>query len=275
MNHLKPAEILKTSVASSVEKSNGSFKKLFLMGIMAGAYIAFAGSASNMGAFNLLNSPETYGLGRAVAGTIFTGGLIIILLAGGELFTGNTLMPLAVIEKKITARKMLRNWVIVYIANFIGSVLVAFMIYNSGLFDSGSQMLGAITVKIAAGKVNMTFLSCFVSGILCNWLVCLAVWSATGASSTVDKIFASFFPILLFATNGFEHSIANMYFIPAGIMASSNESFVALSGVTSEAISNLNWIGMLDNLLPVTLGNIVGGSLCVAIGYWSVVKEKN
>lgn len=274
MNHLKPAEILEASVNSGVVKADSSFKKLFIMGIMAGAYIAFAGAASNMGGFNLLMEEETYGLGRILTGTIFASGLVMVILAGAELFTGNSLITLAVLEKRTTAAKMLRNWVIVYIANFIGSVFIAFMVYNTGLFASGGEMLGAFTVKVAAGKVNMNFGQCFVSGILCNWLVCLAVWSSTGASSTIGKIFAAFFPIWLFVTSGFEHSIANMYFIPAGIFASSNENFTALSGLAQESLSNLTWQGMLiNNLLPVTLGNIVGGAIFVACGYWFALQK--
>ena len=274
MNHLKPAEILEASVNSGISKANGSFKKLFIMGIMAGAYIAFAGAASNMGGFNLLMYEETYGLGRILTGTIFASGLVMVILAGAELFTGNSLITLAVLEKKTTVSKMLRNWVIVYIANFVGSVFIAFMVYKTGLLASGGELLGAFTVKVAAGKVNMTFGQCFAAGILCNWLVCLAVWSSTGARSTIGKIFAAFFPIWLFVTAGFEHSVANMYFIPAGIFASANESFVSLSGLTQDAVSNLNWQGMfVNNLLPVTLGNIVGGVIFVACGYWIALRE--
>ncbi len=278
MNHLKPADILEASVSAGVAKGNGSFSKLFIMGIMAGAYIAFGGTASNMGGFNLLMSPETYGLGRLLAGTIFSGGLVLVILAGAELFTGNSLITLAVLEKKTTVSKMLRNWVIVYIANFIGSFIIVWMVWKTGMFSAGDNMLGAFTVKVAAGKVNMEFFQCMLSGILCNWLVCLAVWCATGADSTIGKIFSVFFPIWMFVTGGFEHSVANMYFIPAGILASSNTHFISLSGVSAEALSNLTWKGMfLNNLLPVTIGNIIGGIIFVALGYWFVLKrsEKN
>ncbi len=276
MNHLKPAEILNASINSGISKTDSSFRKLFIMGIMAGAYIAFAGAGANMAGFNLLMSPETFGLGRILTGTVFASGLIMVVLAGAELFTGNSLITLAVLEKKTTVTKMLRNWIIVYIANFIGSVLIAFMVYKTGLFSSGGDMLGAFTVKVAAGKVNMSFSQCFVSGILCNWLVCLAVWSSTGADSTIGKIFAAFFPIWLFVTAGFEHSVANMYFIPAGIFASSNETFAALSGLMPDSLANLTWQGMfMNNLIPVTLGNIVGGAVFVAMGYWMALQKKD
>lgn len=273
MNHLKPAEILEATLDSSILKAESSLRKLIIMGMMAGAYIAFAGAAANMASFNLLLGTETYGLGKILSGTIFTGGIIMVTLAGAELFTGNSLMTLAVLEKKISLLKMLRNWIIVYIANFAGSILIAWMVVNTGVLSSGADMLGAFTVKVAAGKVSMSFVQCVISGILCNWLVCLAVWCSTGAASTTGKILALFFPIWLFVTGGFEHSVANMYFISAGIFASSDESFSELSGASTEALANLDWQGMIvDNLLPVTLGNIIGGAFFVATAYWIALK---
>lgn len=273
MNHLKPAEILETLTETGVGKANGSFIHLFTLGIMAGAYIAFAGAASNMAAFNLLLDDSSYGLGRVLAATVFTGGFILVTLAGAELFTGNSLMTIALAGKRITLTQMIRNWAIVYIANLMGSIIIAFLIFNTGIFSSGGDMLGTLTVKTGAAKVSMTFLQCFLSGILCNWLVCLAVWCTAGASSTAGKAAAAFFPIWLFATGGYEHCVANMYFIPAAIFASSNGTFAALSGAGPEALSNLTWQGMfLGNILPVTLGNLSGGIIFVAMGYWIAIK---
>lgn len=274
MNHMKPAETLKALIETSKVKSSMPIKRMVIFGIFAGAYIAFAGAGANMAAYGLLSSTETFGLGKILSGTIFTVGLIMVVLGGAELFTGNTTMIAAVIDKRITVSSMLKNWVIVYICNFIGGVLIAFMVYYSGVLNSGEGMLGAMTVKIAAGKVNMSFGSAFVSGILCNWLVCMAVWLSTGAQTTVGKILSIFFPIWLFVTAGFEHSVANMYFIPAGIFAKSNQMFTALSDVGYDALANLNWSGMFElNLLPVTLGNIVGGAVCVAIGYYTALAD--
>lgn len=274
MNHMKPAETLKALIETSKVKASMPIKRMVIFGIFAGAYIAFAGAGANMAAYGLLSSTETFGLGKILSGTIFTVGLIMVVLGGAELFTGNTTMIAAVIDKRITVSSMLKNWVIVYICNFIGGVLIAFMVYYSGVLNSGEGMLGAMTVKIAAGKVNMSFGSAFVSGILCNWLVCMAVWLSTGAQTTVGKILSISFPIWLFVTAGFEHSVANMYFIPAGIFAKSNQMFTALSEMGFDALANLNWSGMFElNLLPVTLGNIVGGAVCVAIGYYTALAD--
>lgn len=274
MKPLKPAEILDYTIETAVAKANGSFFKLLVLGIMAGAFIAFAAEGSNMAAFNLFYNPETYGLGKALAGSIFGTGLMLVVLCGGELFTGNTLILTAVCEKRVKITRMLRNWVIVYIGNLIGSLLIAFMMYKSGLFTSGADVLGAVTIKIAAYKTGLTFTQAFFLGIMCNWLVCLAVWLSYGADTMAGKILGIFFPIWLFITSGFEHSVANMYYIPAGIMAKANASFAELSHVSAEALAQLNWGSFfIDNLIPVTLGNIVGGGIFVGMAYWFVYKK--
>ena len=271
---LKPAEITDFMIQTAQDKVNGSFLKLLVLGFLAGAFIAFAAEGSNMAAFNLLAEPATYGLGKALAGAIFGTGLMLVVLAGGELFTGNTLILAAVCDKKVKINRMLRNWLIVYLGNLIGSLFIAYMMVHSGLLASGGDMLGAMTVKIAAYKVNLTFMQGFYLGIMCNWLVCLAVWIASGAETMAGKILAIFFPIWLFITSGFEHSVANMYYIPAGIMAKANEAYPALANLSAEALSHLTWGGFfINNLLPVTLGNIVGGGLFVGLAYWYSYKK--
>lgn len=274
MKPLKPAEILDYTIETGVAKSGGSFFKLLLLSIMAGAFIAFAAEGSNMAAFNLFYEPTTYGLGKALAGAIFGTGLMLVVLCGGELFTGNTLILAAVFEKRVKVSTMLRNWVIVYIGNLIGSLFIAYMMFQSGLFTSGADVLGAVTIKIAAYKTGLGFMPAFYLGIMCNWLVCLAVWLSYGADTMAGKIFGIFFPIWLFITSGFEHSVANMYYIPAGILAKANEHFVELSHVSTEALNQLTWNGFfIHNLIPVTLGNIVGGGIFVGIAYWFVYKK--
>lgn len=274
MNHAKPTEILEATVNSGELKAKSSFKKLFLLGILAGAYIAFAGLSSTLASYGLISESTTFGLGKALAGTIFAGGLIMVVLAGAELFTGNSLITLAVIEKKATVAEMAKNLLIVYIANFVGALIIVSVAYYIDIFDIGEGLMGVVTVKTAVSKVNLSFGKALLSGVLCNWLVCLAVWCATGGKTTIDKVGAIFFPIWIFVICGFEHCIANMYFIPAGIFAASNENFVALSGVSAEAFANLSWTGMfINNMLPVTIGNILGGSVFVAVSYWLAYKK--
>ena len=275
---LAPKEIAEKTSDNAVTKANLSVLSMILLGILAGAYIALAGFASNMGAFNLLASADTYGIGRMAAGALFAGGLIMVVLSGGELFTGNCLMVMGVLDRRIRVGGLLRNWCVVYCANFIGGMLIALLGYWSGLFTSGSGGLGVMTIKIAAGKVGLSFGKALVLGILCNWLVCLAVWQATGAKDMSGKILGIFFPIWLFVTSGFEHSIANMYYIPAGILAAHNPAFsdlaVASELVSQEALDSLTWGNMfLHNLLPVTLGNIIGGAVFVGMFYWLAYRK--
>ena len=240
MTQLKPQEILDATINAAVTKSRLSIGRLVTLGILAGVFIALAGSGANMGSYYLLANPATNGLGKLVSGTIFPAGLVMVVFAGAELFTGNNLMFTAILDKKITVGAMLRNWTIVYIANLIGSVLVAWMVAYSGLLDTGNGMLGQVTVSIAASKTALPFVKAFVRAVLCNFLVCIAVWLATGADSTIGKIFSIFFPIWLFVTAGFEHTWSAFF---------------------------------LKNLLPVTLGNIVGGSLMTGGLYYYAFKK--
>ena len=271
---LKPAETLEVCINTGIAKAGSSFGRLVVLGILAGAFIALAAQGSTMAAFNLIGSPETFGIGKALQGAVFGAGLIMVVLAGGELFTGNVLILASVAEKKVTVAKMLRNWVIVYIANLIGSLLVAWLVSQTGQWAGGADALGGMTVKIAAGKTALDFWPALVMGIFCNWLVCVAVWLAFASESFIGKIFGIFFPIWLFVLSGFEHSIANMYYIPAGIFAKANEAFVAASGAAPEALSSLTWGGFfVSNLIPVTLGNILGGGIFVAMAYWYSFKK--
>ena len=267
--YLTPKEIVTAMIETGIKKVKTKPLNQFILGILAGAFIAFASEGSNMAAFNLFAKPETYGLGKALAGVVFATGLMLVIIAGGELFTGNTLITIGVLEKKIKLKDMLSNWFFVYLGNFVGALFIAYMMNMSGLFNSGDNMLGGITLKIAAYKTHLTFSQAFYLGIMCNWLVCIAVWMSYGAKDIIGKCFAIFFPISLFITSGFEHSIANMYYIPAGILAKSNASWVEASGLTAEKLAHLNWNTFITkNLIPVTIGNIVGGVILVAGVYW-------
>lgn len=271
MTALTPKEIMQKQSDASVGKANGSFCRLFVLAIMAGAFIAFGAQASLMGSFNLTSDPETFGLGKVVMASIFPVGLMMVVMCGSELFTGNCLMVIGVLDKKISMGQMLRNWAIVYVGNFIGSIAVALGLAVSGLWDCGGGLLGAMTVKTAIGKCSLDFGSALVLGIFCNVLVCLAVWMATGSQETIGKIFAIWFCIGLFIVSGFEHSVANMYFIPAGMLAAGNDAYVSMLGLDTSALTVFNFI--VKNLIPVTLGNIIGGSLFVGVTYWGCYRK--
>jgi len=196
---------------------------------------------------------------------------MMVVITGAELFTGNTLIVVSCIEKKSKWLDMLKNWFYVYLGNFIGSILIVIFILYSGQFDFSNGLLGGFTIKTAAYKTSLSFSKAFFMGILCNILVCLAVWMAAAAKDIPGKLLAIFFPIWLFITSGFEHSIANMYYIPAGILAKLNPLWIEQAiklGVTPEKIEHLSWVSFINNLIPVTLGNIVGGSIFVGLIYW-------
>jgi formate/nitrite transporter len=241
---------------------------MLLLGVLAGAFIGFAAEGSNMA----IHTIDSVGLGKALAGALFATGLMMVVITGAELFTGNTLMVVTCLQGESKWLKVLKNWFYVYLGNFIGSMIIVFCILLSGQFDFTSGLLGGFTIKIAVYKTSLTFTKAFFMGILCNWLVCIAIWMALAAKDICGKLLAIFFPIWLFITSGFEHSVANMYYIPAGILAKFNPQWVqeAISlGVTPEKLDNLNWgTFFVNNLIPVTLGNIVGGSLFVGMIYW-------
>ena len=265
---LTPQEITESYSKIGVQKVNSSVLRLFILGMLAGAFIAFASEGSN----TAIHTIESVGLGKALAGALFSTGLMLVLVAGGELFTGNCLIVISCIEKKTSWAGMLRNWLIVYAGNFVGSLLLAWFILQSGQLDFSAGMLGGFTIKTAAYKTGLSFTNAFYMGILCNWLVCLAIWMSLGAKDIAGKLLAIFFPIWLFITSGFEHSVANMYYISAGIMAKANPKWVAMAiklGASPEKIAALGWdTFVINNLIPVTLGNIVGGSVFVGLAYW-------
>ncbi|MDO4176435.1 MAG: formate/nitrite transporter family protein [Bacillota bacterium] len=268
---LSPKDIMEKQSDASVGKAEGGVLKLFILGILAGAFIAFGACGSLMASFNLTSDPATFGIGKVVMGAVFPVGLMMVVMCGAELFTGNCLMVIGALDKKIRWGQIWRNWAIVYVGNFVGSVLIAFCAKISGMWDSGGGMLGAMTVKTAIGKCGLDFWQALVMGICCNVLVCLAVWMATGSSETIGKIFAIWFCIGLFIVCGFEHSIANMYFIPAGMMAAGNDAYIGLLGLDTSSLTVFNFV--VRNLLPVTIGNILGGSLFVGATYWLTYRK--
>lgn len=266
LSALTTGEILEKVSDSGIAKAEGKTLRLLIWALLAGAYIAFGAQASQMVSFNLLADPDSLGVGRLVSAAVFPVGLMMVVLCGAELFTGNCLMIIGVLDRKIRISGMLRNWVLVYLGNFLGALLVVALMKSAGLWETGSGLLGASVIKTAQAKVQLSFGQAFVRGILCNWLVCLAVWMSTGARETVSKIFAIWFCIGLFVISGFEHSIANMYFIPAGIAAAADSGLAQLAGCDVSVLTVGNFL--IKNLLPVTLGNILGGGLFVGMVYW-------
>jgi formate/nitrite transporter len=266
-----PSEIAKRIAEVSQKKSALDSFRLFVLAILAGAFI---GLGAEFFTLVVHDSNLPLGLTKLVGGLVFSLGLILIVLAGAELFTGNTLMVMGFVEGKISAVGLLRSWAIVYMGNFIGSLGLVVLMYYSAQWALNGSKVGAQALLIANGKVNLDFSIAFVRGILCNVLVVLAVWLCFGARTTTDKILAVIFPITAFVASGFEHCVANMYFIPMGMVLKGQPSVVAaakaMSGA-SLAVGNLTWYGFIvRNLIPVTLGNFVGGSLLVGLVYWSV-----
>ena len=249
--------------------------KIFVAAIMAGMFIAFGGSSSNVAVFGI----ENVGLARTLAGCIFPVGLMLIVLVGGELFTGNCMMIGGVMTGRIKAMQMIRVLVTVYLGNLVGSLIVSFLAYYSGQWKYGAGALGAYTIKVAFGKLNLSFGTAVASGILCNILVCVAVLMASASKDAVGKIFGCFFPLWAFVIAGYEHCVANMYYIPAGIIAAVDpavaQKAMELYGYTAEDLAMLNPVNMIvNNLIPVTIGNIIGGMLFVAVPYVYLYNKK-
>ena len=249
--------------------------KLVLLGILAGMFIAGGAAASNVAMHNISN----VGLARLVAGVIFPVGLMMIVLVGGELFTGDCLLILGIMDKKYNVLQAIKVLVIVFITNLLGSVIIAFIVYESGQFNYTDGLLGAFTIKVALSKTGLSFTNAFCSGILCNIFVCLAVLMAASSKQVSGKILGIFFPIMAFVVSGYEHCVANMYYIPAGIIAKMNDSYVAKAkdayNFTDAKLDGLNIkTFFVDNLIPVTLGNIVGGMLFVGVILYLVNHKK-
>ncbi|MDD6645514.1 MAG: formate/nitrite transporter family protein [Oscillospiraceae bacterium] len=261
-------QIADININSEIKKSNLPILKMILLGIMAGAFIALGGDASNVASFGVENA----GLQRVVAGCLFPVGLMMVVFSGSELFTGNCLMIMGALDKKVKSRKILINLFVVFFSNLLGALTVDFLIFYSGQLDIGSGAVGAYAIKIAVAKTTISPLKAFTSGILCNIFVCMAILMSSIAKEVVGKIFAIFFPIFAFVVCGFEHSIANMFYIPMGILSATNPQYTQMAnnlyGVTLQQSNNLLSLNGIDSIIYVTLGNIVGGMLFVGIPFY-------
>ena len=272
MNLFSPAEVAKNYINIGKGTVNTPIPKMLLMAVMAGTFIALGGVGATTAAVGV----KPASVGKLIGACIFPGGLTMVLLAGSELFTGNCLLTIPLLEKEIKISGMLKNWVVVYLGNFIGGLLVAAGVVFShqiSLFDNG---MAVSVLSTAAGKCTLSFGDAFIRGIFCNFLVCLAVWISFAAKDVAGKIIGLFFPIMIFVVCGFEHSVANMYYIGAGIFAKGVPAYAeaaAAAGVNLDVITWGNFLG--TNLIPVTLGNIVGGGICVGCVYWFIYLRNN
>ena len=264
MSYNSPTQITDSYIKTSICKASAPIWKLFILGIVAGVLIGFGAVASSTAAHAISN----VGLVRLVTGTVFPIGLVMVVLLGTELFTGNCLMITAVYARQITVTKLLRNWVVVYIGNFVGAVLLAACMAFFGQLDIGGGDLAAYTAKLAASKASLSWQNALALGVFCNILVCIAVYLGSTAQDTAGRIMGLFLPIFGFVVAGFEHSVANMYYIPAGIFANMNAAYSDLIVQAGIDTSVLNFgTFFVNNLIPVTIGNIIGGILVGSIMY--------
>jgi len=258
-----PKEIAERVETIGVAKARLSFFSLLTLGMLAGGFIGLGALY-----FTLITSDSglSFAASRVLGGLAFSLGLILVVVAGAELFTGNNLLVMAWASRRISTGELFKNWAIAYFANFVGAIGLVLLVVLSNQWQANSGAVGVNAVKIAVVKTGLPFWEAFFRAILCNILVCLAVWLALAGRSVADKILAIIFPISLFVAAGFEHSIANMYFIPLGIFLREQ---VQIAGV-----EQLTWFGLISNLVPVTLGNIVGGGLMVALVYHFVYRYR-
>lgn len=269
---LLPPEIAHRVEDVGTKKANMSDQKVFVLAFLAGAFIAlgaiFATTVATEGA------ALPYGVSKLLTGLVFCLGLILVVVAGAELFTGNNLIIIAWVGRKVSTAKLLRNWGIVYVGNFAGSLATALLMVatQQHTFDSGA--VGQTALNIASAKVGLGFVQAIALGMMCNALVCLAVWLTFSCRSTVDKIMAILFPITAFVAAGFEHSVANMYFIPYALFIKAfDPAFVETLGTRH---TDLTWEAFfVNNLIPVTIGNIIGGALMVGGMYWFVYLRED
>lgn len=266
---LLPPVMAKKAEDLGVKKAASPFAKVFPLSMLAGAFISLGAVYCTV---VLAGSSELpYGIARLAGGLVFSLGLILVIVGGAELFTGNNLIIMAWASGKVKTSALLKNWGIVYLGNFVGSLITALLVLTAKQYLSGGGAVGEMALKIAVSKVNLGFWQAVALGTLCNGLVCLAVWLTYSGRSATDKILAIVFPISAFVAAGFEHSIANMYFIPYALFVKQFDPAFVASLADKVNLESLTWGSFIfKNLLPVTIGNIIGGALLVGAVYWLV-----
>jgi len=261
----QPKEIAKRVETTGVAKAQLSILSMAVLGVLAGVFIGLGALY-----FVLIKSDPSLGfaLSQVLGGVAFSLGLILVVIAGAELFTGNNLIVMAWADRKVSTVSLLRNWVVVFVSNFIGAVGLAYLVFRSGHWEMNEGAIKDQYIKIAAAKCTLPFWQAFFRAVLCNLLVCLAIWMAIAGRSVFDKVVAIVFPISAFVAAGFEHCVANMYFIPMGMfLISADPCAASLYGEISGA-------GLMRNMLPVILGNLTGGSVLVGLVYYLIYLRK-
>jgi formate transporter len=267
---LLPQEVAKRAEEVGARKCCLPFWPLMTLAVLAGAFIALGAIFSTTVSAGI-TGVLPFGLSRLLSGLVFCLGLVLVVVGGAELFTGNALISMAWASGTVSASQVLRNWVLVYTGNLIGALGTAVFLYLSRQYTFGGGTVGLAALEVARAKTSLGFVQAVVLGILCNALVCLAVWLCLGARSTADKILAIVFPISAFVAAGFEHSVANMYFIPVGLLIKTDSAFLTTIGKSAADYAGLTWTSFVwVNLLPVTLGNVIGGVALVGLTYWFV-----
>ncbi|MEW5848733.1 MAG: formate transporter FocA [Myxococcota bacterium] len=275
MDALLPPEIAEKAEQVGVKKASLPLSVMFVLAVLAGAFIAMGGVFSSVVSAGADAVP--YGITRMLSGLVFSLGLIMVVVGGAELFTGNNLMVMAWANGKLSTTQVLRNWLVVYVGNFAGALATALLWFHSGSYQAGKGAVGASILSAANTRLGYDFMQAVCLGILCNALVCMAVWLSMSARSTTDRILSVVPPVAAFVAAGFEHCVANMFSVPAAILVreGANDAFWSTLGRTPADYPRLTWDTFLTtNLLPVTLGNICGGALLVGAVYWFVYLRR-
>lgn len=267
----KPQDIARLVEAGGVTKARAPLLTTLALGVLAGAFIALGGVFStSVGA----GSDLGFGVTRLLSGLAFSLGLVLVVVAGAELFTGNTLLTIAWVSRRISLRELLGNWTLVYLANLAGALSIAALVYYGRWWEQGEGAMAANALAIALSKAELSFTEALLRGIAANALVCLAIWLAIAGRSVTDKILAVVFPITAFVAAGFDHSIANMYYLPLGLLLAHTPEAVQAAGLTPDALDRLTLPWTVHNLAAVTIGNIIGGGILVGLVYWTVYLRK-
>lgn len=270
-----PAQVLERIMQAGENRVRLPVIRCIVLGLMAGGFIAFGAAASSVAAHQVTNT----GLARLSTAVVFPVGLMMIVMIGGELFTGDCLMVTGMWDRRYTAGQMVKVLGIVWISNLAGSILIATLVSCSGIFDYSEGGMGAFMIKTAYGKCSMQPGRAVVSGILCNILVCAAVLMTNATKDAIGKLMSVFFPIMAFVVAGWEHSVANMFYLPAGILAAQNPQYVEkaekLYGLAAQQIhAQVNVAGFFGNIIPVTIGNIIGAMVFMALPLYVANKKR-